>query len=88
MCINARETVLKPHIDAYAKNAKYTSKTAQNELLHCVKEYIWEIIVQEIKQQPIDPFYGIQADEVSECNHEQLGLVLRYTCTTLLQLKG
>ena len=49
MHIDAGDNVLKTHINACAKNAKYTSKKAQNELLHSVKEYIQETIVQEIK---------------------------------------
>ena len=39
-CIDADEVVLKNQIDTCAKNAKYTSKTAQKELLLYVKEYI------------------------------------------------
>jgi hypothetical protein len=35
--------------------------------------------VDEIKGQPAEPFYGIQADEATDTsNREQLGLVLRY----------
>ena len=57
-----------------------TSKTAQNDLLECIGEFIQGIIVEEIKQQKKPgPLFGIQADEVTDIsNKEQMGVVLRY----------
>ena len=50
-----------------------------NELLLCVKEFLQSKIVQEIQEQAIGSYYGIQCDEVTDSsNWEQLGLVLRY----------
>lgn len=37
-------------------------------------------IVDEVKEQPIGPYYGYQCDEVTDSsNWEQLGIILRYT---------
>ena len=73
------------------QNATYTSKSSQNELLLCIKEFIQTKIIYEIKQQSIGPYYGIQCDEVRDSsNWEQLGLVIRYVkchmpCEKLLE---
>mgnify|MGYP000751363744 FL=1 len=78
--IDAGDTTIENHLKTCAKNARYTSKTAQNELLLCIKEYIQSLIVNEIKSQAFGPFYGYQCDEVTDSsNWEQLGLVVRYT---------
>ena len=62
-----------------ARNATYTSKTTQNELLSCIKDYIQSEIVADINNQIRGPYYGISADEVTDCsNWEQLGILLRY----------
>ena len=62
-----------------ARNATYTSKTMQNELLSCIKDYIQSQVVADINNQIRGPYYGISADEVTDCsNWEQLGIVLRY----------
>jgi hypothetical protein len=55
------------------------SKTVQNELLDCIKQYVQSLVIQQIKNG--GGFYGIQADEVTDVsNWEQLGLVVRYVC--------
>ena len=77
--MDAGDIYLKEHLETCAKNASYISKTTQNELLECIKEYIHNIIVDEISSQEIGSKYGIQADEVTDVsNSEQLGLVLHY----------
>jgi hypothetical protein len=74
--INSGDDVLGSHMEKCNKNASYISKTSQNELLDCVKEFIQREIIQDVKQFS---FYGIEADEVTDiANWEQLGLVLRY----------
>jgi hypothetical protein len=56
-----------------AKNATYTSKTTQNELLLCIKEFMQDAIVKEVKGQNFGHYYGIQCDEVTDAsNWEQL----------------
>ena len=78
--VDAGDKVLEEHIEKCAKNASYTSKTSQNQLLLCMKKYIQNKIVDEVKNQTIGPYYGIQCDEVTDSsNWEQLGIVLRYT---------
>ena len=62
------------------RNTNYLSKTTQNDLLLCVKEYIQHEIVKEIKNQPEGPFYGLSAYEAAGVsNWEQLGVI----CITL-----
>lgn len=62
-----------------AKNAKYSSKTTQNELLNSIKIYLQREIVKRVKHQKYNDFLGIQADEISDVsNKEQLGLVILY----------
>ena len=70
---------LKGHLETCSKNDSYISKTTQNELLQCIKEYIQDVIISEIRSQKIGPKFAIQADEVTDIsNSEQLGLVVRY----------
>ena len=38
--VDAGNKVLEHHFDTCAKNATYTSKTTQNDLLLCVKHFI------------------------------------------------
>lgn len=74
------DTSLKEHLETCARNASYTSKNTQNDLLACVKQFIQNCIVTEVNQQPIGPYLGYQCDEVTDSsNWEQLGIVLRYT---------
>ena len=58
----------------------YFKKTkTQNELLDCIKEYIQEQIIYEIKSQAIGAKFSIQADKVTDVsNRKQLALLLRY----------
>ncbi|XP_062592729.1 52 kDa repressor of the inhibitor of the protein kinase-like [Saccostrea cucullata] len=79
LCCHLGEDELKDHLQSCAKNAKYSSKTTQNELLDSVKIYLQREIVNRVKHQKYNDFFGIQADEVSDVsNKEQLGLVIRY----------
>ena len=78
--IDAGDKILENHLNSCSKTATYLSKTTQNELLLCIKDFIQSKIVDEVKNQSIGPLYGIMADEVTDtCNKEQLGLVLCYT---------
>lgn len=79
LCIDSGDAMLSEHVKACAKNATYSSKTSQNDFLNCIKEFIQQKIITEIRAQPHGPLFGIQADEVTDVsNREQLGLVLRY----------
>lgn len=76
----AGDEVLQRHLETSARNASYVSKSSQNELLLCIKQFIQGKIVDEVKSQSFGPFYGFQCDEVTDAsNWEQLGIVLRYT---------
>lgn len=77
---DAGDNILEQHLASCAKNTSYTSKTTQNELLLCIKEFMQEAIVNEVKDQIFGHYYSIQCDEVRDSsNWEQLELVLRYT---------
>ena len=79
LCASRGDKILENHLCMGSKNATYLSKTAQNELLVCIKDYIQEMIVEQIKSQTIGPHYAIMADEVTDAgNWEQLGIVVRY----------
>ena len=66
---------LRNHLETCARNSTYISKTTQNALLECIKNYMQGKIVDEINQQQ----FGLVADEVTDsANWEQLGIVLRY----------
>ncbi|CAG2195051.1 unnamed protein product [Mytilus edulis] len=78
--VDAGDSILEKHLNSCKKNATYTSKTSQNHLLLCLKNYIQNKIVSEVRALDIGPYYGIQCDEVTDSsNWEQLGLVIRYT---------
>ena len=77
--VDSGDVVLENHIKACNKNATYSSKTVQNQLLDCIRKHIQEFIVHEVNSQSIGPYYGIQCDEVRDSsNWEQLGIVIRY----------
>ena len=57
----------------------YLSKTTQNDLLSCIKDFIQSELVNDIQNQTEGPVFGISADEVTDVsNWEQLGIVVRY----------
>ena len=48
-------------------------------MLSCIKDYIQSQIVADINNQIGGPYYGISANEVTDCsNWEQLGIELQY----------
>ena len=49
-----------------SKNAPYISKTTQNELLECIRQYVQDQVIHEIKAQSIGPKLSVQADEVTD----------------------
>ena len=70
------DLVLENHLRTCSKNARYISKTSQNELINCCGNYIKDILVKEIKE---NRFFSVLADEASDCsNQEQLSLVIRF----------
>jgi hypothetical protein len=78
--VDAGDRNLQQHLETAQRNATYISKTAQNDLLDCIRAFIQSKIVEEIHSQSVGPHYTIMADEVTDSsNWEQLGLVVRYT---------
>ena len=71
-----KDPVLAKHLAESPKNARYTSKGIQNELIDVVGNRIRSDIISEVQQAK---FYSIIADEVTDvANKEELSLVLRY----------
>ena len=69
-------TVLANQLKTAAKNATYTSKTTQNELIECIGDHIRDSIIHEIKQAK---YYSILSDEVVDVSSkEQVSIVLRF----------
>ncbi|XP_072177759.1 52 kDa repressor of the inhibitor of the protein kinase-like [Diadema setosum] len=71
---------LMEYLESCMKTASYTPKTTQNDpLIDCIQEYIQEKIVEEVKAQPLGPFFAVIADEVIDSsNWEQLGVIVRH----------
>ena len=67
---------LRTHLLNAPKNAQYTSKTIQNEMINIIGTQIRNCILSEVKKAK---FYSIIADEVSDvANIEQLSISFRY----------
>ena len=77
VCFRAEsDEVLRHHLQSAPRNAMYTSKTIQNELINITGSRIQSDILREIKQAK---FYTVIADEVSDVsNKEQLSIAIRY----------
>lgn len=70
------DTILKDHIENGPKNATYTSKNVQNELIAILGNQIRTHILEKVKAAQ---YYSILADEVTDISRkEQLALVVRY----------
>lgn len=72
------DSVLKEHLDYGKKNAKYTSKTVQNELIVIIGNYIRSQIAKSLSEA--DAVFSIIADEVTDryANQEIMSLCLRF----------
>ena len=68
------EDPLHNHLETCAGNSTYISKTTQNALLECIKNYIQGKIVDEVNQQQ----FGLVAEVTGSANWEQLGIVVQY----------
>ena len=70
------DPVLAQHLINSPRNAPYTSKTVQNEIVEVVGQYIRNDIIAKVKQAK---FYSVIADEVTDtANKEELSLSLRF----------
>ena len=72
----AGDTPLKQHLLTAARNATYTSKTIQNDIICLCGEMIRQLILSAVRSSP---FYSVIADEASDAaNDEQLAISVRY----------
>ena len=70
------DDVLRNHLKSAPRNAQYTSKTIQNELIDIIGRHIRSDVLSEVKNAK---YFSIIADEVTDVsNKEQLSLCLRY----------
>ena len=70
------DDLLQSHLKNAPKNAMYTSKTIQNELIDIVGKSIRSDILSEVMEAK---YYSVIADEVTDvANKEQLSISLRY----------
>ena len=70
------DNVLSTHLQNSPVNARYTSKTIQNELIEVIGKHVRNDIIDEVKTSK---YYTLIADEVSDSsNKEQLSITLRY----------
>ena len=67
--------VLREHLVSGARNAKYTSKTIQNEIIEVAADYIRSIYRDCINKCP---HFSIMGDEVSFHGKEILSVCLRF----------
>ena len=70
------DETLKEYLQNAPRNAKYTSKTMQNQLIDIIGKHIQMKILDEVKEAK---FYSVIADEACDVsNKEQLSLCLCY----------
>ena len=77
VCFRAEtDNILSEHLKNSLRNARYTPKTIQNELIEVVGKYICNEIIAEVKKSKC---YTVVVDEVTDIsNKEQLSISLRY----------
>ena len=77
--VRAGDLALKQHLATAARNATYTSKTIQNEIINLCGRKLRQSIISAVQSSP---FYSVIADEDSDAaNDEQLSISLRYLNT-------
>ena len=59
-----RDQVLQEHLEICSKKALYISKTTQNKLLECIRQYVQNQIIDEIRAQSIGLKFSVQADKL------------------------
>jgi len=74
--IQCGNTALAAHFNEASKNAIYTSKTIQNQIIDIIGDNIRDRILGEIKEAK---YYSVLCDEVTDVsNKEQVSMVLRF----------
>ena len=76
--ISQIDNILLQFLNSCSKNAKYTSKTIQNEIIDIIREVIQKVIAKNVIE--FSPFYGLIGDAVidSTANIEIFSLCIRY----------
>lgn len=70
------DDLLRTYLETSPRNAIYTSKTIQNEMIDVIGSAIEDKIIDKIQAAK---FFTILADEVTDCaNLEQVSLVIRF----------
>ena len=74
--VKSGNRILGDHLESAARNAIYTSKTTQNEIIECIGEHLGDKILKDIKAAK---WFSILCDEVVDVgNKEQVSIVLRF----------
>ena len=82
---DAGDNVLAEHLATASRNATYTSKTIQNEIINIVANQVRSKIVGKIEAAK---WYTVISDEVTDAsNKEQSSLVLRYVDSDTLLVR-
>ena len=73
------DEVLKHHLETANRNAKYTSKIIQEDIIKTVGEMLREHITEPLRTGR-SPFFAVIADEVTDkhANQEVLSVCIRY----------
>lgn len=75
--VEAEDNLLKNHLETSAKNARYTSKVIQDDIINVIGEYIQGKILSEVQEG--SKVFSIIADEARDIsNKEQMSLIVRY----------
>ena len=74
--VEAGDVILADHLKSAGRNALYTSKTVQNELIEICGDVIRDAILKEIRSASL---FSVMADEATDsANDEQLAVSIRY----------
>ena len=74
--VDSGDETLQQHLSNAPRNATYTSKTVQNEMITTVGRYILDKLSGEVKESK---YFSILADEAADiANKENLSVVLRF----------
>lgn len=77
--LSDNDDVLRQHLLEGRKNAQYTSKTIQNQLISIIGMFIRDRLTKTLKSGAENSFYSVIADEVTDSsNKEILSLCLRF----------
>uniref|UniRef100_A0A669BDB9 TTF-type domain-containing protein n=1 Tax=Oreochromis niloticus TaxID=8128 RepID=A0A669BDB9_ORENI len=74
--VGNHDPVVKRRLEQQAKNALYTSKTIQNEIVSCLAEMVAEEIIREVKDSGQ---FSVIVDETKDVSKsEQISFIVRY----------